>query len=73
MPMDEATPFACPTCGAEYKLARVEANMTGDEGQLICTSCGGPLRAREGRFVLKYFRVGGSRRYPLRPRKWRQG
>ena len=32
--MDEATPFACPTCGAEYKVVRVEAKMNGDEGQL---------------------------------------
>jgi hypothetical protein len=71
--MTEATLFACPTCGAEYKLVRVEAPPAPDEGQLICTGCGGPLRAREGRFALKYFRVGGSRRYPLRPRKWRQG
>jgi hypothetical protein len=23
--MNKATPFACPTCGAEYKLVRVEA------------------------------------------------
>jgi hypothetical protein len=51
---------------------RVEAKPTPHEGQLICTSCGGPLNAREGRFALKYFGVG-SKRYPLRPRKWRQG
>jgi hypothetical protein len=71
--MTEETAFACPTCGADYKVVRVEARITGDEGQLVCRSCGGPLRAREGRFALTYFRVGGSRRYPLRPRKWRQG
>jgi predicted RNA-binding Zn-ribbon protein involved in translation (DUF1610 family) len=71
--MNEATPFACPTCGAEYKVVRVEASPKPDEGQLVCTSCGGPLNAREGRFALKYFRIGGSRRFPLRPRKWRQG
>jgi predicted RNA-binding Zn-ribbon protein involved in translation (DUF1610 family) len=70
--MSKATPFACPTCGAEYKLVRVEAKAAPHEGQLICTSCGGPLNAREGRFALKYFGVG-SKRYPLRPRKWRQG
>jgi predicted RNA-binding Zn-ribbon protein involved in translation (DUF1610 family) len=70
--MNEAMPFACPTCGAYYKLERVEAPPTLHEGQLVCTSCGGPLRVRGGRFALKYFRVGGSQRYPLRPRKWRQ-
>ena len=42
--MDEATPFACPTCGAAYKVVRVEAKMNGDEGQLACD---GPLRGAE--------------------------
>jgi predicted RNA-binding Zn-ribbon protein involved in translation (DUF1610 family) len=67
-PMDEATPYACPTCGAEYKVVRVEAKTMVPEGRLTCTKCGGPLHAREGRHILKYFLVGGSRRYPLRPR-----
>jgi hypothetical protein len=40
---------------------------------LLSSGRGGPLNGREGRFVLKYFRVGGSKRHPLRPRKWRQG
>jgi predicted RNA-binding Zn-ribbon protein involved in translation (DUF1610 family) len=65
-PMNEATPFACPTCGAEYKVVRAEAPVTPGEGRLVCTSCGGPLNACEGRFVLKYFGDGGSRRYPLK-------
>jgi DNA-directed RNA polymerase subunit RPC12/RpoP len=64
--MDEATPYACPTCGAEYKVVRVEAKTMVPEGRLTCTKCGGPLHAREGRYILKYFLVGGSRRYPLR-------
>ena len=36
-------------------------------GALTCTKCGGPLHARDGRFMLEYFLVGGSG-YPLRPR-----
>jgi hypothetical protein len=71
--MNEPTSFACPTCGAKYKVVRVEAPPTPHEGQLVCRSCGGPLNAREGRFVLKYFLVGVSKGYPLRPGKWRQG
>jgi transcription elongation factor Elf1 len=67
-----ATTFACPTCGAEYKVVRVEAPVTAREGRLVCTTCGGPLNAREGRFLLKYFDVHGSGRYPLRPRGRRQ-
>jgi len=69
--MVDATTF-CPTCGAKYKVVRVEAPVTPGEGRLVCTSCGGPLNAREGRFVLKYFGVGGSKRYPLKPRGRRQ-
>lgn len=48
-PMDEATPYACPTCGAEYKVVRVEAKTMVPEERLTCTKCGGPLNAREGR------------------------
>jgi hypothetical protein len=36
---------------------RVQAPVTAGEGQLTCTSGGGPLNAREGRFALKYFDV----------------
>jgi hypothetical protein len=60
--VNEAKPFACPTCRTEYHVARVEAKVSTAEGQLLCTSCGGPLNAREGRFLLKYFGVGASRR-----------
>jgi predicted RNA-binding Zn-ribbon protein involved in translation (DUF1610 family) len=70
--MNEATRVACPTCGAEYKVVRVEAKVMPGEGQLTCTSCGGPLNGREGRFVLKYFGVGKSR-YALTPRTRRKG
>jgi hypothetical protein len=28
MPMDEATPFPCPTCGTDYKVVRGEAKAT---------------------------------------------
>jgi ssDNA-binding Zn-finger/Zn-ribbon topoisomerase 1 len=63
-------PYACPTCGAEYKVVRVEMTTGAPEGRLTCRKCGGPLRAREGRYILKYFLVGAPRRY-LRPRRSR--
>jgi transcription elongation factor Elf1 len=66
--MDKPKPYACPTCGAEYNVIRVEAKPVAREGRLTCTKCGGPLNAREGRFMLEYFLVGASQRYPLRPR-----
>jgi predicted RNA-binding Zn-ribbon protein involved in translation (DUF1610 family) len=59
MPVTEAILFECPTCGPEYKLVRVETSTVApDSGELTCRKCGGPLRGREGRFVLKYFLVG---------------
>jgi hypothetical protein len=50
---------------SEYKVVRVEAGPKPHEGQLICPPCGGPLNARQGRFALNYFLVGGSKRNPL--------
>jgi hypothetical protein len=58
-----APEFNCPTCDALYKLVRVEAPLNHDRReQVLCLGCGAPLRNREGKFALKYFRVGGSRR-----------
>jgi hypothetical protein len=55
--------YKCPTCDALYELVRVEAPPNHDpREQVTCLSCGGPLRNREGKFALKYFRVGGSRK-----------
>ena len=59
-PMDEAKPYACPTCAVEYKVVRVEAKTTVPEGRLTCRNCGGPLYAREGRYILKYFLLDAS-------------
>jgi predicted RNA-binding Zn-ribbon protein involved in translation (DUF1610 family) len=68
MPMANATPFACPTCGADYEVVRVAAPAAMPEGRLTCVKCGGPLHAREGRYILKYFLVGVAIRKPLRAR-----
>jgi hypothetical protein len=57
------TKFQRPTCDALYELVRVEAPPNHDRReQVLCLGCGGPLRNREGKFALKHFRVGGSRR-----------
>jgi uncharacterized Zn-finger protein len=56
LPMPESTNFNCPMCNALYKLVRAEAPAANDK-PLICLGCGGPLRHREGKFALKYFRV----------------
>jgi hypothetical protein len=57
--MPEPTKFYCPTCEAPYKVVRVEAPLNNDR-ELLCLSCGGPLRNREGKFALKYFKTDGS-------------
>ena len=54
--MPNATEFQCPSCGAQYKVVRVEAVPAHDQ-QLLCLTCDGPLHGREGEFALKYFRV----------------
>jgi hypothetical protein len=57
--MAEPTKFYCPTCETPYKVVRVAAPATHDK-ELLCLVCGGPLRSREGKFALKYFKTGGS-------------
>ena len=47
--------FDCPKCGTPYTLLRVEADANSEDSELACTVCGGPLLAREGQFVFKYF------------------
>jgi predicted Zn finger-like uncharacterized protein len=50
----------CPHCGAAYKVVQVEAPS--DPVEVACRSCGGPLPAREGAFLLKYFLVDKRRK-----------
>ena len=59
--MREPTSFKCPTCDAAYKVVRAEAPSKHDR-ELTCLSCGGPLRSREGKFALKYFRAEGGQK-----------
>jgi hypothetical protein len=54
--MENTTSFQCPNCDAQYKVVRVEAPPNINE-ELVCLTCGSPLRNREDNFVLKYFRT----------------
>jgi hypothetical protein len=47
--------FTCPNCNALYQVVKVEAGPETDDREITCRACGGPLTAREGNFVLKYF------------------
>jgi predicted Zn finger-like uncharacterized protein len=67
--MTEPMNFKCPTCNASYKVVRAEAPPTHDNQLLLCLSCGGPLRNREGKFALKYFRVGDRAKLRVNGRK----
>jgi DNA-directed RNA polymerase subunit RPC12/RpoP len=49
------THYECPNCQAQYRLVRVEAAPDTPYREITCRSCGAPLPAREGRYVLKYF------------------
>jgi predicted RNA-binding Zn-ribbon protein involved in translation (DUF1610 family) len=60
MEQEQPNIFRCTTCGAAYKVVRIEAPAAHDK-EVVCLSCGAPLSAREGRFALKYFLVGDRR------------
>jgi hypothetical protein len=47
--------FTCPSCRAPYQIIKVEAGPESDSREIVCLVCGGPVAAREGEFVLKYF------------------
>ena len=68
MPITGTTPFECPNCGAQYKLVRLETETALADHKITCRKCGGPLAGTEGRFILKYFLVGRSRRKARDPR-----
>jgi hypothetical protein len=57
--------FTCPNCRALYQIVKVEAGPETDSREIVCQVCDGPLAAREGEFVLKYFLL----RKAARPRK----
>jgi len=49
--------FNCPNCDALYTVVQAEPDATSDNHDVACAVCGAPMRARDGRFVLKYFRL----------------
>ena len=59
--MSNAEQFVCPNCGAKYRIVRTEGPSVSDR-EVTCLSCGAPFPAREGKFVLKYFRIDRPKR-----------
>jgi len=52
----EPAAYSCRHCCTQYKLVRQEAPPDRNR-EIACLSCRAPLESREGKFVLKYFRV----------------
>jgi hypothetical protein len=52
----------CPNCAARYKIVRVNAGPPDTFREITCKSCGGPLPAREGASILKYFLVSARKK-----------
>jgi predicted Zn finger-like uncharacterized protein len=60
--------FNCPNCNALYHIVKVEAGPETGSREVVCRTCGGPLPAREGKFVVKYFLL----RKAGRIQKWKR-
>jgi hypothetical protein len=62
--------FTRPNCQALYEVVKVEAGPGTTLQEVTCLSCGGPLAAREGKFVFKYSLLReASRAQKLRRRR----
>jgi predicted RNA-binding Zn-ribbon protein involved in translation (DUF1610 family) len=57
------TQFNCPSCGARYKVVRIEAPAGMGEHAISCLSCKAAIPSREGTMVLKYFQVERAPRH----------
>ena len=62
MPLSALELVNCPHCDTQYRLVRAEAGPESSGGRIECRKCGGPLKGRDGRFVLKYLLVHQPRR-----------
>jgi DNA-directed RNA polymerase subunit RPC12/RpoP len=60
--------FKCPNCEALYHIVKVEADPQSVDREIACRACGGPLPAREAKFVMKYFLL----RKASRVQKWKR-
>src|SRR4029077_13733956 len=72
MPDPNSVPlFRCKSCFALYQVVKTQAGPETVDPQIACRVCKGPLAAREGQFVLKYFLLREASR--LDARRARQG
>jgi hypothetical protein len=72
MPDPNSVPlFRCKSCFALYQVVKTQAGPETVDPQIAYRVCNGPLAAREGQFVLKYFLLREASR--LDARRARQG
>ena len=60
--------FTCLNCDALYQVVKTGPEQETVDRWATCRSCGGPLPARDGKYVLKYFLL----RKAIANRKWRR-
>ena len=60
--------FTCLNCDALYQVVKTGPEQETVDRWVTCRSCGGPLPARDGKYVLKYFLL----RKAIANRKWRR-
>jgi hypothetical protein len=67
-----AVPFNCPSCNTLYHVVKAEAGPVTIDRWVTCHTCHGPIPAREGKFMLKYFLLRQAARTDKRARSGSQ-
>ena len=62
--------FNCPHCNTAYQVVKAEVGAI--DRWVTCRTCRGPLPAREGKFILKYFFLRQAGRTDPRARRGSQ-
>ena len=67
MPDPNSVPLVhCSNCQALYQVVKAQAGPETVDLEIACRVCNGPLTAREGQFVLKYFLLREASRLDIR-------
>jgi hypothetical protein len=67
MPDPNSIPLVhCSNCQALYQVVKAQAGPETVDLEIACRVCNGPLTAREGQFVLKYFLLREASRLDIR-------
>ena len=67
MPAPNSVPLVhCSNCQALYQVVKAEAGPETVDLEIACRVCNGPLTARQGQFVLKYFLLREASRLDIR-------